>query len=286
MPYFDWDIGESCPVVNAEGVEEDAALSRCGEVSVEVKLFDRVFCLPLFERQGFVDADAVQDFGQCCNVVSYGEWTISVAAVRSFMEVEGFSQSALGLDRDARLFVGTDCQWSEEIGDNEFPVKGGAWEIDMGWLGKGRQNLYGYHVGTDVNADSGTDIVSVCDGTVVAVRHFEREKDGDDLWGNMVAIADGKGHVFNYCHLENVESSVGVGAGLRRGQRIGRLGRSGFESMPFQSHLHFEVYCVRSGKSRFGYDMTSGGRRLPDDFRGVVVGVNPLPYLLAWGGVE
>ena len=73
-----------------------------------------------------------------------------------------------------------------------------------------------------------------------------------------------------------------IGLAVRKGQLIGTVGRSGYESRPHKTHVHFEVYAVRSAELVFGYDMADGKRRLPASALGKAVAVNPLPYLLAW----
>ena len=280
MAYVDWNTGESQPVTNPQGVREHASLRLAGRCVVEIELFDAPFALPLFERAEQLCPGEMQAL-EPCNVVSYGGWTVCAAAVRAFMDEDGFNRSALGLQRDARLFVGTDSQWRDELGNRAFPVAGRGWRVNPAWLGKGRPNPYGYHVGTDINARRGVEAVSVSDGTVVAMRRADRQA-AEDLWGNMVAVADETGHVFNYCHMDEFPAGVEPGQAVRKGQALGPVGRSGYETAPYETHLHFEVYACRSSEPQFGYDMTDGKRRVPATAVGRTVAVNPLPYLAAW----
>ncbi|MFA5865156.1 MAG: M23 family metallopeptidase [Phycisphaerae bacterium] len=282
MAYFDWNVNEQCPVTNPKGVQEFAALVHCGRVSVEVQLFDTVFCLPLFERVDWIDAATAGEVNACCNVVSYGGWTISAVAAHSFMDQEGFHQSALNLNHEARLFVGTDTEWDRELSDGCFPVEGNRWRINTGWLGKGRPNPCGYHMGIDVYAESGTPVVCAGDGIVLAVRRFDETKESDDFWGNMLAVADTKGFIYTYCHMDDFGEGLKFGSALAKGQRLGVIGRSGFRSMAYPDHLHFEMYAVRSDRPEFGFDLTGGKRSLPNLVRGKSVAINPLPSLLAW----
>ena len=281
MPYVDWDIGEAMDVSNADGVCEAATLTHVGRVSVEVRLFDSDFCLPLFELPATLTAPQHHRLAHLRNVVSYGGWTVASVATRGFMDRDGFNRSSLCLRKDARLWIGTDEAWCDETAGFGFPVSGCDWELYLGWLGKGRPNAYGYHVGIDVYAPRGVPIVSASHGRVVALRRFDAERSEDDYWGNMVAIADDQGHVFNYCHMHHLPDELAVGVDIARGQHLGGVGRSGFESMPFGAHLHFEVYTVRPGtEPGFGYEMTPQGRRLPPEMEGRIAAVNPLPYLV------
>ena len=72
--------------------------------------------------------------------------------------------------------------------------------------------------------------------------------------GYQVWIAHGSGLYTTYNHMSSV--AVGRGQSVARGQRVGRMGASGYAS---GSHLHFEVW---RGK------IWDGGQR-----------VNPLAYL-------
>jgi murein DD-endopeptidase MepM/ murein hydrolase activator NlpD len=55
-------------------------------------------------------------------------------------------------------------------------------------------------------------------------------------WGYLVAIAHSNGVRTLYAHLSRV--SVRVGQRVAAGQRVGRVGASGYATGP---HLHFEV---------------------------------------------
>ena len=57
MPYVDWNVGERAPVVSPQGVREYATLTHVGRAGVEVRLFDRTLCLPLFERADYLSPD-------------------------------------------------------------------------------------------------------------------------------------------------------------------------------------------------------------------------------------
>ena len=146
------------------------------------------------------------------------------------------------------------------------PLRGGPWtavflpDADNGhrrfpYAVSGRVRLPGRHAidwmpalgfdprsaGTSVAADgSGADVLAVADGELVAVR--EPAAPGarpsvEDETGAMVVLRLPDGRYAHYQHLEPV-IPVRVGARVRRGQVIARVGSSGHVTQP---HLHFHV---------------------------------------------
>lgn len=146
------------------------------------------------------------------------------------------------------------------------PLRGGPWtavflpDADNGhrrfpYAVSGRVRLPGRHAidwmpalgfdrrsaGTSVAADgSGADVLAVADGEIVAVR--EPAPPGarpsvEDETGAMVVLRLPDGRYAHYQHLEPA-IPVRVGARVRRGQVIARVGSSGHVTQP---HLHFHV---------------------------------------------
>lgn len=85
------------------------------------------------------------------------------------------------------------------------------------------------HNGLDFPALPGTAIHAAAGG-IVSVREWHPE------YGHLLEIDHGNGLVTRYAHSEQIE--VALGALVRRGQRIARVGSSGRSTGP---HLHFEV---------------------------------------------
>ena len=104
------------------------------------------------------------------------------------------------------------------------------------------------HYGLDIAADYGSRVRAAAGGTVIFAG-WKSNGGGYQVW-----IAHGSGLYTTYNHMSSV--SVGRGQHVGKGQRLGRMGASGYAT---GSHLHFEVWRG---------PIWNGGRR-----------VNPLAYL-------
>jgi len=112
------------------------------------------------------------------------------------------------------------------------------------------------HQGQDVSAAEGTPVVAPRPGTIT-VRAFQA-----DGAGNYLVLRDADGdRDYVFMHLQDGSMTVGVGDGVRAGQRIASVGSTGSSSGP---HLHFEIW---EGPWQ------AGGSP-----------IDPLPQLLDWGG--
>jgi peptidoglycan hydrolase-like protein with peptidoglycan-binding domain len=87
-----------------------------------------------------------------------------------------------------------------------------------------------FHTGLDFPGRSGTPVMAAASGRVT----FAGFSAGG--WGKLVVISHGSGTRTLYAHLSGV--GVRVGQRVTVGQRIGRMGATGFATGP---HLHFEV---------------------------------------------
>ena len=88
------------------------------------------------------------------------------------------------------------------------------------------------HQGVDFRAETGTEVQATADGTVmIAGVDPERE-----AYGIMVLIEHADGYQTMYAHLS--EADVEVGAHVRQGDLIGKVGSTG---LSFGPHLHYEV---------------------------------------------
>lgn len=85
------------------------------------------------------------------------------------------------------------------------------------------------HLGVDVSAPEGTNVLAPARGVVVYAGPR-------GAYGNLVAIDHDNGIVTHYAHLQRV--LVKVGDTVTRGQNIGKVGNTGRSTGP---HLHYEV---------------------------------------------
>jgi murein DD-endopeptidase MepM/ murein hydrolase activator NlpD len=85
------------------------------------------------------------------------------------------------------------------------------------------------HTGLDFPAESGTPIQAAAGGIVVT-------KESHVAYGNMLEVDHGNGLITRYAHCSSID--VEVGALVRRGQVVGKVGNTGRSTGP---HLHFEV---------------------------------------------
>ena len=124
------------------------------------------------------------------------------------------------------------------------------------YLGRGFPRCYDEHDGSDFILDGGFPamdagspaVVAAAAGRVVAVEdgHYDRchgtlagvDCDGHDGVANSVVLEHEGGLRTLYWHLQRGSVVVAVGEAVARGQVVGRVGSSGYSSMP---HLHFEV---------------------------------------------
>lgn len=116
------------------------------------------------------------------------------------------------------------------------PLQGGRLSSRFGW----RQHhpilkRPAFHAGIDWAAPTGTPVHAAADGTVVAVHpRF-------GAYGNYVRV-DHVGSVQTvYAHLSRFAAGIGPGRRVRKGDMIGRVGRTGRATGP---HLHFELHVA------------------------------------------
>ncbi len=125
-------------------------------------------------------------------------------------------------------------------GDFTWPVSGGGNYIS--------QYFHYGHYGLDIAADYGSTVRAAAAGRVTFAG-WKNNGGGYQVW-----ISHGSGLYTTYNHMSSV--AVSAGASVAEGQRVGRIGSSGWATGP---HLHFEVWVG---------PIWNGGYR-----------VNPLKYL-------
>jgi murein DD-endopeptidase MepM/ murein hydrolase activator NlpD len=101
-------------------------------------------------------------------------------------------------------------------------------------LSSGFGSRYGRdHRGVDFQSRPSGDVIASGAGTVILVDF--RQKD----YGHWVIVDHGKGVYTSYSHLEYVNSAVVKGTRIKKGQVVGKMGRSG--NAAHAIHLHFEM---------------------------------------------
>jgi murein DD-endopeptidase MepM/ murein hydrolase activator NlpD len=108
--------------------------------------------------------------------------------------------------------------------------------VDSGWMSSvyGQRpdpfsGKMGWHAGVDFAGHAGVDILAVADGVV----SWSGSRYG---YGELVEVDHGNGYRTRYAH--NQENLVAIGARVRKGDVIARMGSSGRATAP---NVHFEV---------------------------------------------
>jgi murein DD-endopeptidase MepM/ murein hydrolase activator NlpD len=114
----------------------------------------------------------------------------------------------------------------------------------------GRQAL---HTGLDFPAEPGTPIQAAAGGVVVT-------RELHPAYGLMLELDHGNGVITRYAHCSSID--VAVGAFVKRGQTIAKVGSTGRSTGP---HLHFEVLVggVQHDPARF---LATGAKAAAGDF--------------------
>lgn len=94
---------------------------------------------------------------------------------------------------------------------------------------------YRVHRGVDISCKLGAEVVAFADGTVSAITD-------DYFYGTTVAITHSDGMVSYYMNLNpELEEYITVGAEVKSGETIGKVGTSARCELADNPHLHFEL---------------------------------------------
>jgi len=105
-------------------------------------------------------------------------------------------------------------------------------------------NAADFHAGIDLAAREGTPVAAAGGGRVEFAGSFPLRR--HTRWwrfGKVVVLSHHGGYLTVYGHLDSI--TVRRGQQLRRGERLGTVGTTGWSTSP---HLHYEVRVVREGK--------------------------------------
>jgi murein DD-endopeptidase MepM/ murein hydrolase activator NlpD len=128
-----------------------------------------------------------------------------------------------------------DRKLADEIHPEGRPVNSGYVSSSFGDRSDPFTGRAAFHKGIDFAGREGNDIVAVASGVVT----WAGDRYG---YGEMVEVNHGNGYVTRYAH--NAENLVSVGATVKRGDVIARMGDTGRATGP---NLHFEV--LRDGQA-------------------------------------
>lgn len=118
-----------------------------------------------------------------------------------------------------------------------WPVKRSSfWLSSLFGRRKKADGTWGFHSGIDMAALKGTPVCAAASGVIVEARNAQRG------YGKTVVIQHNNKYKTRYAHLNAIH--VHVGQKVRRGERIGDVGDTGFVRSAGKdaSHLHFELY--------------------------------------------
>lgn len=209
---------------------------------------------------------------------------VGIEVTRDLVGSDPGQTSMIALSGDVRLYVGPPIAFSHAR--YRFPIPYCNWSRDHNWLTRAP---YGRHLGADLYAPRGSQVVSVCDGIIQEIRDFDPRTDAEDHWGRLVAVRGEDGFVYTYAHCDVLAPHLEAGVQVQRGNAIGSVGKAGFESADTPAHLHFEMFaCRRPDRFRFAFEPNPTepipARLLPAEAEGFAV--NPFPYLCEWFRTE
>ncbi len=166
---------------------------------------------------------------------------------------ENGSPAFWGLDKAARLRIWPADSPLVRPASFGYPVKQRWFATDTqmandpvyvdGGEGAGKRKIY-YHSGLDIGGSEGlVEVVAATDGLVVSVGQtvLDDHADGTPVAPryDVVYLLDGRGWYYRYSHLKEIDATIVPGRVIKRGDRIGRLGKEGGSGG--WSHLHFEI---------------------------------------------
>ncbi len=96
-------------------------------------------------------------------------------------------------------------------------------------------NDYRTHLGVDISASLGSDVLAVADGTVTNVWD-------DPFMGTCISIEHSGNAVSIYKNLDpTVKEGIIIGASVKSGDVIGSIGESAMNEIADEPHLHYEL---------------------------------------------
>ena len=278
--YRELDVGESTVCTTPRNGPCTVELQHVDERSVTVRVNGAAIPISLGH---FASRSQGNPAGDVVSMVNREGLRIGADITGNYMSGSKYSLSMVNLPNDARIYAGPADEPLAGPGSYRFPVPDYEWNFGENWL---NPVPYGWHLGVDLDGEQGRPLAAVTDGTVVAVRHFDAAHQEEDYWGNGLALLGDDRRIYIYMHWDSLAEGVSEGSRVRAGDALGRMGRSGFASKPFPTHLHFEILILRHPERfRFAFELEpdvlpTPNRVLPPETEGCAV--NPYPYLVEW----
>ncbi len=278
--YRELSVGESITCTTSNGKQRIVELKQVDDRSATVRIAGAATEIPLGHFTRRQQANPPDDV---VNMVKIEGLRIGADITRRYMSGTKYSLSLLNLKKDARVFIGPADKPLSLPGKYAFPVPDYEWNFGEHWL---QPVIYGWHLGIDIDAEDGHPLTAVTDGSILDIRHFDAAYQDEDYWGNGLAFLGDDRRLYIYMHWDSLAKGLSVGSRVSAGEIIGQMGRSGFDSMPIGTHLHFEIMILRHPeKFRFAFELEpevlpTPNRILPPETEGFVV--NPYPYLVEW----
>jgi len=265
----------------SNGSIETITVTQIEHRSVTVQCAEEIKTIPFGHFSGTTDQLPPHDL--VCQTV-LGKLRIGAEINGERMHESIYSKTLIHLDspQSVRLTIQEIDHPEKLAGKHVFPLPDYNWNFADNWA---TPVPYGSHMGIDLNAPKGYPIQSVCDGRVVDFRQFAQDEP-DDFWGNNLTILGDDGILYSYSHHDSLAPEIAIHAHVAAGQLIGTIGKSGFESMIFPPHLHFEM-IVAKHPEKFHFAALIEPEKLPTPNRYIPAevdgfAINPYPYLLDW----
>ena len=278
--YRELDVGETIVHATAGGRSVKIRLDAYTERTIAVQVDDTPVLIP---PGHFSDRRFGNPPGDVPSVVEVTGCKLAAEVTRTYMTGTRYSLSLVNLHKDAPIWVGDAGQPMTRSGEHVFPLPDYDWNYGENWLSA---VPYGWHLGVDLDAMRGHPLLAITDGTIVAIRRFDALHQEEDYWGNNLALLGDDGILYCYMHWDHLAAGIAVGSRVHAGLRIGAVGRSGFESKPFVTHLHLEMMVLRHPRAfSFAYEpepdvLPTPNRVLQAELEGHAI--NPYPYLVEW----
>lgn len=175
--------------------------------------------------------------------------TITVIAVVSARRAKPGDQSTETTDTSSQTKTTQTTQTTETTSQNSpviiekvsflSPVTVGnvikEWSADIPVFSSTMED-YRVHLGIDVEAEIGSPVYAVADGTIESVEFHP-------MMGQTVVIRHADGYQTIYQNMQTaVPNGIEAGASVRAGDEIGYIGDTALLEISEEPHLHFEIY--------------------------------------------